>query len=194
MNLARTSRAAKHAEVSSFAPMAGTLHQPRAFAALHLARLDAVPFQWTLTPRGSQALAQASMDLLGHKAHSWREGWRFVFSLRRMFLEYSDGQENIQVRNDKHQAEESQWTFAAAVHDGEHIALYVDGQEVAKQPAVKAVPSKHAAILDNYVADKKTYGFIGVMDEFIILKQALTAEELVELGTWTRRKSSASHE
>ena len=131
---------------------------------------------------------RASMDLLGHKAHSWREGWRFVFSLRRMFLEYSDGKENIQVRRDQHQAQEGQWTFVAAVHDGEHISLHVDGQEVQKEPATKAVISKHQAILGNYVVDKKTYGFIGDMDEFIILQQALTTDELVKLGQWTRNQ------
>lgn len=131
---------------------------------------------------------RGSMDLLGQKAISWREGQRFVFSLRRMFYEYSDGKENIQVRNDNHQTPEGKWTFVAVVHDGKEISLHVDGQEIQRDAAVQAVPTKRPALLGNYPVKKDAYGVIGQMDEFVILSQALTTEELVQLGQWTRRE------
>lgn len=52
-NIARSSRATSKAEVSSFVPIVGNLHDPSRFAPLELPGLDPSPFQWTLTPRGT---------------------------------------------------------------------------------------------------------------------------------------------
>ncbi|MFA9480397.1 LamG-like jellyroll fold domain-containing protein [Phycisphaerales bacterium AB-hyl4] len=127
---------------------------------------------------------RSTMEILGQKAHSWDEGMRFVFSLRRMFFEYSDGDEDIQVRNDVHQTSGDQWAFVAVVHDGQDVALYVDAEQIQKERAAPAVPTSRRALIGNYVVQKETYGFVGTMDELIIMDEALSSEQLVELGLW----------
>jgi hypothetical protein len=133
---------------------------------------------------------RASMDIFCQKAESWREGVRWVFSPRRLFFEYSEGRGNIQVRYDQHQTQIDQWAFIAVVHDGSHISLYVDGACVKREAAKPMIPTTRQAFIGNYILDKKTYAFVGVLDELIVLREALSDDKLVELGQWTLQKRS----
>jgi hypothetical protein len=128
---------------------------------------------------------RASMDILCQKAESWREGVRWVFSPRRMYFEYSDGKSNLQVRYDQHQTQVGQWAFIAMTHDGKTISLYIDGACVIREKADKLVSTARPAVIGNYTGDKKTYGLVGVLDELMIFREALTEDQILELGQWS---------
>lgn len=127
---------------------------------------------------------RGTMEVLGQKAHSWREGVRVVFSARQFFFEYSDGQENIVVRFDPHQTGLNQWVFLAVVHDGEEIALYVDGDEVKRDAARPGKWSSRPLLLGNYVGQKDDYRFLGVLDEVALFNEAFPAALVPSLGRW----------
>jgi hypothetical protein len=127
---------------------------------------------------------RGTMELLGQKAHSNREGLRLVFSARQFFFEYGDGAENVFVRFDPHQTELNQWVFVAVVHDGEEISLYVDGERVQRAAARPAQWSSRPMLLGNYTVDKKDYRFLGAMDEVMILEEALDERGISALGRW----------
>lgn len=123
-----------------------------------------------------------TMELLGQKAHSWKEGMRLVFSARQFAFEYGDGVENIVVRFDPHQTNPGQWVFLAVVHDGEEISLYVDGEPVRREKARPAKWSDRPMFFGNYVNQKDAYRFVGTMDEIVILEEALDGPALCKLG------------
>lgn len=127
---------------------------------------------------------RGTMELLGQKGHSWKEGIRLVFSIRQFSFEYSDGTENVFVRSDSHQTQLDQWVFLAVVHDGETIALYLDGEEVRSEPARPAVWSAKPMLIGNYVVHKNEYRFLGTIDEFVILEEALDGPAVAALGRW----------
>lgn len=123
-----------------------------------------------------------TMELLGQKGHSWKEGMRLVFSARQFCFEYSDGTENVQIRFDSHLTGLDQWVFLAVVHDGEEIVLYVDGEEVQRAIARPAKWSTRPMFLGNYVLQKDTYRFLGTLDEILILEEALSSQDIAALG------------
>lgn len=127
---------------------------------------------------------RGTMELLGQKAHTMREGVRLVFSVRQFVFEYGDGAENVFVRFDPHQTKVDQWVFLAVVHDGEQISLYVDGENVQRAAALPAQWSSKPMILGNYVIHKDEYRFLGTMDEVMILSEALDERKIVALGRW----------
>lgn len=132
---------------------------------------------------------RGTMELLGQKAHSIREGMRLVFSIRQFLFEYSDGAENVIVRFDPHQTKIDQWVFLAVVHDGKEIALYVDGDAVRREPAREGQWSTRPMLIGNYVNHKDEYRFLGTMDEFVILEEALEGPAVAALGRWTAEKA-----
>lgn len=127
---------------------------------------------------------RASMELVGQKAHTMKEGFRINFSTRQFFFEYSDGAENVIVRYDPHQTNMDQWAFVAVTHNGKEISLYVDGEEVQRAAARRTQWSRKPLLLGNYVNQKNEYNFLGTMDEVIILDRALTGAEITKLGQW----------
>jgi hypothetical protein len=127
---------------------------------------------------------RGTMELVGQKAHSSKEGFRIVFSVRQFLFEYGDGSESIFVRYDPHQTQVGQWVFLAVVHDGETIALYLDGEELRREPARPAAWSSKPMLLGNYIVHKNDYRFLGTIDEFMILEEALDGPALAALGRW----------
>lgn len=135
---------------------------------------------------------RGAVELLGQKGHSAREGIRIAFSTRQFRFEYSDGAENIVVAYDPHQTRVGQWAFVAVTHDGNEIALYVDGQEVKRVAARPGVVGRRAMLLGNYAVHKDTYRFVGTMDEVVVLQEALDARGIARLGQWALGKSAAT--
>lgn len=140
---------------------------------------------FTITVWARVEARRTTMEIIGRKAHSWDQGMRFVFSLRRMLFEYGDGDASHVVRNDLHQTAAGQWVFLAVVHDGEEVALYVDAEEMAREPAFPVKTPNQSALVGNYIIRKDMYGFVGKLDEMILFSEALPPEMLLEVGLRT---------
>ena len=125
---------------------------------------------------------RATMELVGQKAHTARDGIRVVFSARQFRFEYSDGNESCVVSYDPHLTRPGQWAYVAVTHDGKEIALYVDGQEVKREEARPMKTGRRAVLLGNYVLKKDMYRFIGTMDEVVFLREALDSKGIARLG------------
>lgn len=156
--------------------------------------LDDVP-QWQVSPPFTIAVwvkpqrsSRSQMEIFNHKYDHWRRGYRFAVSSNRIRFEYSDGQDNIHVQIVAPPVSPEHWSFVACVHTGRMIRLFVDGEMVHEERAnPRWVRTPGPAAIGNFLGAKQHYGYEGLMDELMFVRRALSSEQLVQLGMWSRR-------
>ncbi len=136
-----------------------------------------------------EPLSREQMEIFNRKLDSWRRGYRFAVSLRRISFEYSDGRDNIRVQAVAPPLRAGQWSFVACVRDRDAIRLYADGELLHEQPAKRNwARTDGAAAIGNYLGTAKNqYYYAGLMDELMFVREALSSEQLARLGLWSRR-------
>ncbi len=126
------------------------------------------------------------MEVFSRKNDSWHRGYRLSISRRRITYEYGDGERTLRVRATAPPLSSDHWSMVACVHDGRTIRLYVDAEMIAEERAQpRWARADTVTAIGNYRYKKNQYQYSGDMDELMILRQALSPRQLVDLGLWT---------
>ncbi|MCC7517551.1 MAG: LamG domain-containing protein [Verrucomicrobiae bacterium] len=127
------------------------------------------------------------MEVVSRKWDADKNGVRMRIESRGMGCGMGDGNEEFHLYSKDAVPLPGQWAFISVTHDGRQVRLWANGEEIGAKatslaPTYACEGKPIALLLANYLGRKDAYPFHGVLDEVVLIGDALNGPELTNLA------------